>query len=152
MRPVGELIDRAGGPALKRFGFTHASLVTRWAEIVGEVFARHSRPEALRPAPGRRDGGTLELRVTGAFAPRLAAAEPEVVVRVNRFLGYPAVARLRLLHGLPAPAPAVEAAPVAAVPVALEPSLRAVSDPALRAGLESLARALASAEGPPVFD
>lgn len=150
-RSVGEIVGRASHPAFKRFGFTHAALISRWAEIVGDDFARHTRPETLRPARGPRDGGTLELRVTGAFAPRLAMVEPEIVTLVNRFLGYPAVVKLRLLHGLPAPEPAVPAPAPAAVPAALEPSLKAVADPDLRASLEALARALATAKGPPVL-
>jgi len=152
-RSVGELVDRAGQGAWKRFGFQQSAIVRRWAEIVGETYARHARPEALRFPAGKREGGTLELRVTGAMAPRLQMIEPEIIERVNRFYGHRAVAKLRLLHGLvpvPEAAKAEEAMPE--VPAGLAPSLKAVSDPALRASLEALARRLSTAAGPPDFD
>lgn len=148
---MGELVDRAGHAAFKRFGFSQSAIVSRWHEIVGPVIARHSRPEALRLPPGGREGGVLELRVSGAFAPRLQMAERDIITQVNRFFGRAAVARLRLLHGL-VPAEAECPAPAPAVPSALEPSLKAISDPGLRAALEGLARQLGATEGAPVFD
>jgi hypothetical protein len=66
---------------------------------------------------------------------------PEIIERINRFFGYPAVARLAIRQGA-APRP---------VPVELGDSLRAIADPELRACLEGLAGALAATRGPPIF-
>ena len=153
-RSVGELIDRVGRGAFKRFGFQQSGIVRCWAEIVGNIYARHTQPEALRFPAGKREGGTLELRVTSAMAPRLQMVEPEIIERVNRFFGHRAVARLRLLHGLVPAATASTAGPQAepAVPVELQASLKAIGDPELRASLEALARQLPVTAGGPRFD
>ena len=149
-RAVAELVPGIGGAAFRRFGFMQNAVVARWSEIVGEQYARHSIPEALRFVPGKRSGGTLQVGVTGAFAPLLAAVEPMIVERVNRFFGYGAVARLALRHGdMPVPRPRRAAASAALLPVETTATLRDIADPELRASLESLARALGATEGPP---
>lgn len=151
---IGELVVGAGGRAFRAQGFAEGALVARWAEIVGDVYARHSTPEALRFTGGAREGGTLHVRVTGAFAPRLAIVEGEVVARVNRYLGRAVVARLNLRHADAPPVTAAPPPPAAATPLdaATSGSLRAVSDPGLRAALEALAARVAMSRGPPVFD
>ena len=153
-RGVGEIAARAGDASFRRFGFRQATLVQRWSEIVGEEFARHSRPQALRLPRGEQAGGVLHLAVTGAWAPRLMMVEAEIVERANRVLGYGAVARLYLVHGAP-PVAAVAAPPAAEPPpvdAALAPSLRAIRDPALLDALTALARRIEVTHGSPVFD
>ena len=149
-RAVAELVPAVGDKAFRRFGFAQNAVVARWAEIVGEQYARYSTPEAISFPAGKKAGGTLKVVVTGSFAPMLRHVEPQVVERVNRFFGYAAVARLALRHGdLPTVqrrARAVEQ-PLASE---TEATLRAVADPELRATLESLARALSATRGPPV--
>jgi len=148
-RAVAELLPAAGDKAFRRFGFVSNAVVARWAEIVGEQYARYSTPEALTFPAGRKAGGTLKIVVTGSFAPMLKHVEPQVVERVNRFFGYDAVARLALRHG---DLPAVQrAARLVEQPLSAETesTLRDVADPDLRASLESLARALSATRGPP---
>lgn len=151
-RALAELMPAVGGAAFRRFGFEQSAVVARWAEIVGPEYARHSAPEALTFPSGRKSGGTLRVRVTGAFAPMLSHVEPQVVERVNRFFGYAAVARIQLRHGAVS-APAARQAPPADAPLAPETqsTLRAIADPELRASLESLARALDATKGPPII-
>lgn len=149
-RAVSELVPTVGGAAFRRFGFMQNAVVARWAEIVGEQYARHSTPESIVFPVGKKSDGTLKVRVTGSFAPMLKHVEPQVVERVNRFFGYAAVARLALRHGdLPVAAKRIT---VTQHPLSAETSatLRDVADPDLRASLESLARALSSTRGPPV--
>jgi len=151
-RAVSELMPAIGGPAFRRFGFMQGQVVARWAEIVGDNYARHSLPEALSFPTGKRSGGTLKVCVTGSFAPMLKHVEPQVIERVNAFFGYAAVARLALRHGdLPASARR-KAAAAPAQPLSAETAstLRDVADPELRASLESLARALSATAGLPV--
>lgn len=151
---VGEFTVGAGDAAFRRFGFAQSTVIARWPEIVGDVFARHSSPEALRFPSGKRAGGTLHVRVTGAFAPALSMVEPEICERANRVFGFAAVARLHLAHGAPPETPLAEARPAEPPPVprALEPSLKAIADPALRESLTSLARLIEVTRGSPVFD
>lgn len=149
-RAVAELVPAAGDKAFRRFGFVQNAVVARWAEIVGEQYARYSTPEAISFPVGKKAGGTLKVVVTGSFAPMLKHVEPQVIERVNRFFGYAAVSRLALRHGdLPTVqrrARSVEQ-PLGAE---TESTLRAVADPELRASLESLARALSATSGPPM--
>ena len=149
-RAVAELVPAISATAFRRFGFMQNAVIARWSEIVGDQYAGHSVPQSLRFPPGKRSGGTLQVGVTGAFAPLLAAVEPMIVERVNRFFGYAAVARLALRHGdLPVKCPPRGASADRALPPETTATLRDIADPELRASLESLARALGATEGPP---
>ncbi len=150
-RRVADLVPAIGGQAFRRFGFTQSIIVERWAEIVGERYARHSRPESLSMPRGKKDGGTLKVAVSGALAPMLAHVEPQVIERVNRLLGHNAVARVMLRQAdmEPRVARAVVAAPVE-LSAETRSTLRDIADPELRASLQSLAEALSGTSGLPV--
>lgn len=151
-RAVGDALPKVGGAAFRRFGFMHSQIVARWVDIVGEEYARHSTPEGLKFPVGKRSGGTLNVLVTGAFAPMLRHVEPQVIERANRFFGYGAVARLALRHGdLPRSGPRRVAPPAADLAPTTQATLRDVADPELRGALESLAHALAGTSGLPVI-
>ena len=149
-RPIGELMPEIGRTAFRKFGFVQSSVVTRWAEIVGERHARVCSPEAIRFPMGEKSGGILELVVVPAHAPIIAHLEPEIIARVNRFFGYSAVARVKLRQGAVKPPPAEKraSAPPSLRPIPLElgESLRDIGDPELRTVLESLARSLGGPE------
>lgn len=153
-RDIAECLSGSASGGVRRRAFQQAQLEARWAEIVGPALARQCAPAALA---GAGAGLVLELATSSAFALRLAMIEAELVERVNRFLGGPVVARIRLRHALPAPA----AGPAAPEPACTEQvcpappppaELRAIADPGLRASLERLAAGIATTEGPPVFD
>jgi len=150
-RRVAELIPGIGGQVFRRFGFTQSIILQRWVEIVGERYARHSRPESLSLPRGRQDGGTLKVAVAGALAPMLAHVEPQIIERVNRLLGHAAVARVQLRQA-DIDLPARAAPPLQKMPLSAETqsTLREIADPALRASLESLAEALSVTRGPPL--
>lgn len=154
-RSVADMLPDVGRAAFRRFGFVQSSVVSRWAEIVGERYARVSVPESIRFPQGRRSEGVLALLVDGAHGTMLQHVAPTIIERVNRFFGYPAVARIAIKQGPcaapPAPAPRVAPPSLKMLPVDLGDSLRTVGDPELRACLESLAGALAATSGPPVI-
>ena len=144
-RAVAELLPDIGGAAFRRFGFVQSSLVTRWADIVGEKLARASQPESLRFPQGKKQDGVLTLAAHGAHAAMLAHVVPEIIERVNRFFGYAAVARVTIRHGDVAPRPERRAPPsLAPVPVELGESLKTIADPELRAVLEALGSGVAA--------
>jgi hypothetical protein len=123
--------------------------VSRWREIVGERYAGVSSPEAIRFPPGKRSDGVLTLVVEGAHAPMMQHVAPEIITRVNRFFGYPAVARLAFRQGMVRIAkrqPRVAPPSLRPIPAELGDSLRTIADPELRAVLESLARGVAASE------
>lgn len=147
------MLPDVGRASFRKFGFIQHAVVSRWSEIVGPRYADVSAPESIRFPAGRRGDGTLTLSVAGAHAPMLQHVTPEIIERVNRFFGYPAVARVAIRQGKPASPPRPRRAPPrpdAPVPVELGESLRAVADPELRAVLEALARGVASSEALPV--
>ena len=144
------MVSTAAGAAFRRFGFVQSSVVTRWREIVGERYAGISCPESIRFPHGSRADGVLTLVVEGAHAPMMQHIVPAIIERVNRFFGYPAVARIQFKQAIvqlartrnrPKP-PALNP-----LPTELGDSLRAIEDAELRACLEALARGVAAAEG-----
>jgi hypothetical protein len=151
VRALSEIVPEIGGAAFRRFGFVQSAIVSRWPEIVGERYAGVSTPESIRFPAGKKADGVLTLSVEGAHAPMMQHVAPALIERVNRFFGYPAVARLQIRQGAaqPRPKPAPKPAPPSLKPVALGDSLRAVGDPELRAVLESLATGLSFTTGAP---
>lgn len=151
-KAIADLMPDIGRAAFRKFGFVQSSVVTRWNEIVGERYAAVTAPESIRFPQGKRDGGTLNLTVSSAHAPMLQHIAPELIERVNRFFGYQAVSKIKMMQGhLPAKAPQSSKTPpnLKPIPVELGDSLRDIGDPELRAVLESLAQGLANSDGPP---
>lgn len=150
-RAAGELVGDIAGTTFKRFGFIQGAVVSRWAEIVGERYAKVSTPESVRFPQGKRSGGTLTLSVVGAHAPLMQHLTPLIVERVNRFFGYAAVDKIVFRQGRvdsvkrparPEPKP---------IPREIGEGLREIADPGLRACLESLAARLESSDGAPAL-
>ncbi len=138
-------------PILGKRGFAEAEVILQWAAVVGEELARLSVPVKLSfgtPAGkegGGRVNGTLQLRVAPGAAIEFQHLEPVIVERINTFFGYRAVARLALRQGpLPNRRPPIPR-PRALSPdeaAALASRLAGIEDPALRAALERLGRAI----------
>jgi hypothetical protein len=99
-RPLRDLVGKAVGETFRRQGFASAELVTRWTEIAGAEIAAHSQPIKIqwpRPADGEeREPGTLVLRVEGPAAIEIQHLAGVICERVNRFLGWRAIARIGL--------------------------------------------------------
>ena len=85
-------------PLEDRFGQGPQALQTRWREIVGDVMARHTEPVKLSKARGGGPGA-LEIRVNGPAAALIQHQAPEILERVNLFLGAGAVGKLRIVQG-----------------------------------------------------
>ena len=100
LRALSVRLPAVSKKALGRRGFADASVVAEWPTIVGRDLARSSEPLRLSfPNPRERVGGTLLLRVEPAFAPILQHLEPQLLERVNGFIGYRAVEALRIRQG-----------------------------------------------------
>jgi hypothetical protein len=99
-RPLRDLVGKAVGETFRRQGFASAELVTRWTEIAGAEIAAHSQPIKIqwpRPVDGEeREPGTLVLRVEGPAAIEIQHLAGVICERVNRFLGWRAIARIGL--------------------------------------------------------
>jgi hypothetical protein len=149
----GDLVSDIAGTTFKRFGFVQGAVVSRWAEIVGERYAKVSTPESIRFPAGKKAGGTLTLAVEGAHAPLIQHLGPLIIERVNRFFGYEAISKIAFRQGR---APRAEQKlirpPAAPLPKELGEGLRQIADPELRACLESLAAKLTGSRGAPAVD
>ena len=152
-RSCGDLVGDVAGVTFKRFGFVQSAVVSRWAEIVGDRYARVSTPESIRFPTGKKSGGTLTLSVEGAHAPLIQHLGPLIIERVNRFFGYEAVDKIAFRQGrAPRPQSNVQRPAAAAVPKELGEGLRQIADPELRTVLESLAGKLAGSRGAPAVE
>ncbi len=147
-RVIADLMPRIGGAAFRRFGFVQSSVVTRWAEIVGERYAAISTPESIRFPAGKKADGTLALTVASGHGPIIQHVLPEIIERVNRFFGYAAVAKVAIRQGeiiRREPERRPPPSNLRPVPNDLGDSLRDIGDPELRAVLEAMAQGLANA-------
>ena len=123
VRAVSEILPAIGGAAFRRFGFVQSAVVSRWPEIVGQRYAGVCTPASIRFPAGER---------------------------VNRFFGYPAVARVQIRQGAAQPREKPKPkAPPSLKPVDFGDGLRTIADPELRAVLESLAHGLSFTTGAP---
>ena len=113
-KPLRDLVGKTVGDSFRRQGFASAELVTRWIEIVGADIAARSEPIKIQwsrpvaaPAGGAsaaggasqgvgQDPGTLVLRVDGPSAIEIQHLADIICERVNRFLGWRAIARVAL--------------------------------------------------------
>jgi hypothetical protein len=146
-KPLRDLVGKVVGETFTRQGFASAEMVTRWTEIVGAEIAAHSEPikiQWVRPAHGEeREPGTLVLRVEGPAAIEIQHLAGVICERVNRFLGWRAIARVALRQ---APLRRAErkaargADPVAAARVAR--TLTGLADDDLRQALGRLGAAI----------
>ena len=144
---MADAVARITKPVFGKRGLSSAAIVNRWADIIGPMLAAHSVPERIVYAKGERTGGTLYLRIdSGSLAVELQHLQPLLIERVNGYMGYRAVAGLKIIQG-PLP-PRIEPPPPCVRPLnaseekALEQCLMSVDDPGLRASLEALGRSV----------
>ncbi len=150
-KSISDLMPEIGRAAFRRYGFIQSSVVSRWAEIVGERYAAVSLPESIRFPRGEKEGGTLHLLVSGAYATLMQHIAPDIIERVNRFFGYGAVSQIRFRQGSVAPREDKEKRSVLPsslkpAPIRLGENLRDIGDAELNRVLESLASAVAKAD------
>ena len=107
-KAVGALAARITGKAFENHGLSHAALVGDWAAIVGSELAQFTRPERLvcprraeaaaAPSAARQAprAATLVLRVEGPRAIEIQHTAPQLIERLNTYLGYRAIERIRI--------------------------------------------------------
>ncbi|HEY3697651.1 DUF721 domain-containing protein [Phenylobacterium sp.] len=96
--PAGRALNGFVKELDARFGQGPGALQARWREIVGPDIARRTEPVKLtRPRAG--GPAALEIRVAGPAAALIQHQQPQILARVNLFLGAGAVDRLRIVQG-----------------------------------------------------
>ena len=144
--PAGRGLNKLLKELDAKYGQGPGALQARWREIVGVDIAKRTEPVKLSKPRGGGPGA-LEIRVAGASAALIQHQAPEIVARVNLFLGEGSVNKLRIVQG-PLRGLAAEARPQprrappldAAQEAELNRSLDEVPESPLKAALLRLGR------------
>ena len=81
-------------------GFSHARILTHWAEIVGDALAAQCRPVNVTYAKGGL-GATLTILTTGPNAPLIDMQKEDLRGKINGVYGYNAISRIRVTQTAP---------------------------------------------------
>ena len=155
-RSLSATLPKITKSILDKGGRAYATLVAEWPAIVGTQLAASSQPEKLvrrHQHEGHPTGGVLTIRVSGGGVLEIQHREPQIIERINSYLGYRGVARLRLVQGvLPrrtSTGPQPERVLSAPEAQAIDSAAARVADPDLKARLARFGRALAAGPTPP---
>lgn len=115
--PVSDLAARILDPVLRKRAGISTALVQSWEEIAGSRLASRSRPEKIQwPRRMHEDDpfepAVLFIACEGMAALHLQHETGEIIGRVNAFLGFNAIGRIRIVqkpltNGKTRPKPAV---------------------------------------------
>ena len=145
--PVSDLAAAILDPVLRRRAGMSVGLVQSWEEIAGPRLAAKSRPEKIQWPRRGNDGdafepATLVIAAEGIAALHLQHETGEIIGRVNAFLGYNAIGRVRIVQkpvasdaGKPKPTLRDLTAPEK---TKLADTVKDIEDDGLRASLERL--------------
>ena len=102
-RPVSELVSDVLDPVLRRRAGISMNLLQSWEEIAGERLGRQSRPEKIDwPRRAHEDDpfepATLTIACDGTAALLLQHETTEVMSRINAFLGFAAIGRIKIVQ------------------------------------------------------
>jgi hypothetical protein len=99
-KPLADLVGACMAGVFERQGFASSEIVTKWEDIVGPEIAAHAEPIRMQwirnRDPDLSTPATLVLRVEGPAAIEIQHLSGVIVERVNRYLGWQAVAGLAL--------------------------------------------------------
>ncbi|MEP3278965.1 MAG: DciA family protein [Stappiaceae bacterium] len=104
-KPLADLIQPALRPACRKRGFASADLLANWPDIVGQRYQGRVQPEKLN-WPRRKSAeedrfpepAVLVVRTDGPTALMLQYETPQLLERINAFLGWSAVGRLKIIQ------------------------------------------------------
>lgn len=155
LRALAATLPRIAAPAARQRGFAETGILTDWEAIIGPELAADTQPERLAFPREANLGATLHLRAAPGVALELQHLEPQIIERINRFFGYRAVVRLKMVQ---APLAAVRGPrrpqPRRLTPAeekALETSVEGIGEDRLKQALIRLGKAIGS-RTPPAGD
>ncbi|MCG8273052.1 DUF721 domain-containing protein [Aquamicrobium sp. NLF2-7] len=145
--PVSDLATAILDPVLRKRTGISVGLIQSWDEIVGERLAGSCRPEKIQWPRRMREEDPFEPAVLIVACEGLAALHiqhqsSEIIGRVNAFLGFAAIGRIRIVQK-PIAGAARKARPVLRAlsqqeKAKLAHTVEAIEDEGLRASLERL--------------
>ena len=146
MQTIDKLFRNLAKAAFQRHGFASEQLVARWRVIVGDEVAAICRPEKIKwprgnDASGHQSGGTLLLKAVAGRALELHYESPRIIEKVNQFLGYGAIAALKVSpDNSPPPPTKIPRKPMKSEAAkAWAENFDGIEDPDLKAALAKLA-------------
>lgn len=155
-RALSATLPKITKAILDKGGRDYATIIAEWPAIVGTALAGSSQPDKLlrrRAGDERSSGAVLTVRVSGGAALEIQHREPQIIERINAYLGYGAVARLKLVQGVLTRRPAAGLPPSrelsATESQAIESAASHVADPDLRRRLARFGATLAAGAGRP---
>jgi hypothetical protein len=101
MRQIGGSIRDLLDPLMAKRANVDLSLALAWQQVAGEKLSGRTQPlhiqwpQRLSPDDAFKPG-TLVVAAEGSVALDLQYTSGELVERINRFFGYPAVSRIRI--------------------------------------------------------
>jgi len=130
-RSISAVLPPMLRPILRKKAPGIATLISDWEAVIGPALAGVTLPRKLA-------AGTLSIACAGPVAMELQYLAPQLLARINAYLGGNSVARLRIVQDLRPPPPM----PVARPPAVQEAQAAVQSLPAgeLREALERLGR------------
>ncbi|MEM6902171.1 MAG: DciA family protein [Pseudomonadota bacterium] len=144
-RRLGAIVPPITRKLVGRKAMRLADLLEHWPDVVGVEFAKHTAP--IRLIPGK-DGkpGALHVAISAGFAPIWQHAEPQLLARINDYLGQAAaISRVALKHQSRPPEMRAKTVKVgAAAKSDLAEKLSTIEDATLRNSLERLGLAILS--------
>lgn len=102
--PLTDLLPKLVDPIYARKGLASSALAAAWPDLAGTAFADCTMVEAIQWPHQRRDGGpsyrggVLTVRVDGPKTIYLQHEERQILERVNRFFGFAAIGRLKIVQ------------------------------------------------------
>jgi hypothetical protein len=101
--PVSDLASEILDPILRKRAGISIGLVQSWEEIAGPRLATHTRPEKIVwPRRMQEDDpfqpATLIMACEGFAALRVQHETGEIIARVNSFLGFNAIGRIKIVQ------------------------------------------------------
>jgi hypothetical protein len=100
MRPLSVSLAKVNRLAFGKRSPIESELSANWQAVVGQDVSQITLPLEMKfPNPRERLNGTLLLAVKSVRALEIQHREPQLIERINRFLGYSAVARVQLRQG-----------------------------------------------------
>lgn len=146
-RSIFGALSQVAGKAIGRDWPLYATMLDHWREIVGLDLADATTPVKLTfPHNGKREGGTLTLRLPRGLALEMQYRQEQIRARINGFFGAATIARIVLepVTGAPPPARATPDAPIAPEKLSeLENQVAILADEELREAALALGKAMA---------
>ena len=91
------LLDKIMEKSIKKRGFLHHGLFSRWREIIGQELCDKVIPVKLSSSK-LKNGATLTLQVNGSYGPEIQLMLELIKEKINAVYGYAAIGRISLVQ------------------------------------------------------